>query len=116
MDLLLSLVGLPHVQLVHLLSKVIRRSQVHVPCMINREGGSLPLRVRRIDVVRHGQLAINKATIIMHAKKGFIEPFEAARGDMSRFITELTNGSCVCTTRTLTLVENGAVVPVPDGL
>jgi hypothetical protein len=44
-------------------------------------------------MIGHRQLAIEKATIIVRAKKRLVEPLEATSSNMTRLVTELTYGS-----------------------
>ena len=71
-----ALIGFLHAQLVRLVGEVVRCPGVHVPCVINWEGGGLPLWCLN-DVICHGELTVQETTIIAHAKKTFIEALKA---------------------------------------
>ena len=81
-NVLLALVGLPHLQLLKFSSHVVGGAGVHIPARINGEERHLPLRT--IDVIGHCQLTIQKAPIVADTKEAFVEAFEAPRGNVSR--------------------------------
>jgi hypothetical protein len=87
--MLLAIIGLPHMQLLHLRRKMIRSACIHIAGRISRKSRGMSLQ--SVHIIRHGEMMVKKTTIIVHAQEILLEPFEAARSDVARLITQMTD-------------------------